>query len=174
MRSLSVPETCGCRRTLRHIRCSHRISKFQNDCSTVSVRVLQLSHAPPQCFTLLHFFPLPAYHPVLSFRTLLPFLSNFHILHMLPTVQKCLNSVTTDRRLVFIHLHRQIRLVSHNLPEHMEIMVSVRSRIGQDTRHTDSDGFYIFALVRMYFERLNGQYTVWVLPWPDHRLCPCR
>ena len=47
-------------------------------------------------------------------------LAAFPVLHMLQTVQKCLNPCHhTNCRLVFIYLHRQIWLLSHDLTEQM-------------------------------------------------------
>jgi len=118
-------------------------------------------------FTLLHFFPLPAYHLFFLFGRFY-ILSSFHILHMLQTVQKCLNpGHHTDCRLVFIHLHRQIRLVSHNLPEHMgNHGVRAAAVVGQ-----------IHGIqIRMVFDDLRPSQNVlaewpvqvWVLPGQIH------
>ena len=76
---------------------------------------------------------------------------------MLQTIQKCLNSCHyADCRLVFIHLHRQIRLIAHNLTKHMgNHSIRAAAVIGQIHR----------IKIRMVFDDLRSRQNV-LAKWP--------
>ena len=170
VRSLEVPESWRCRYTLWHIRCGHRPSKFQNDRSTVSVRVLQLS-----CASVFSHFSISSrfLHTTCSFFSTL--LHPFQLSHF-PHASDCSETpqFSSPRRpLTGAHPPPPTDTAyPHNLPEHMGNH-GIRSAavVGQIYGIQIRMVLMIFAPVRMCW--LNGQYRFGYSP-ARYILCPCR